>query len=429
MKKAYIRICIISVIVYFVFGYTTQIFFNRMGDQIMKVADVPSYVWSGYNFFHFFKADSMRPLGYPILIGLPFLFNVSMNYVLYWGIVVNAIIWVLTSTFIYKTIRLFTNELYAQIFAIIFIFCVGNLEFTYLLLSENTYTFTLTLLMYLVATYLQKKELKYLGRAFITFCFSILIRPTFFPLFPIVFLAVILVGYKKIIAIKLKGASNYYVLILAGCLLIIGQLSLMKKDYGSYTLSYNGDRTMYIYVNAYANSLLTRNNLYDERNSRIDISNNLLSTKKYAKYDSLCKADLKYQLVSNTKNWLKALRTDIVCNMIMPGNFEDLKNVEGVSWFSRVISVCLVLSGWQDTGFTIFIFCSIIMALLLKKRLSMPALGVIAFNWACTLFLVLISGLSYWQNNRFSVVYTPEVLINMALLIWAVRNKMKRQTE
>jgi len=210
MKRENIFICAIALFIYFSFGFLTQIFDNYLGVNIIKMPDVPSYIWAANNFFHAFKADAMRPLGYPIIIGLPFLFNASWGFVLQWGVCINAILWCATPLFIFNALVLFASKKFSMLFAIIYMLCIGNLEYAYLLLSENTYTCLLAAIMYFIALYLVKKNISFLAWAFVLFSFSMLVRPTLWPLYPFALLVCVVLGLRAYMQDNQKIFSYYY---------------------------------------------------------------------------------------------------------------------------------------------------------------------------------------------------------------------------
>jgi len=180
---------------------------------------------------------------------------------------------------------------------------------------------------------------------------------------------------------------------------------------------------MYTYLGAYVSSLKNGIDLRKERGDRAIKIYNFLRINHFNQFDSLCSADLHDQLKNNTRLFFRALRIDIVSNMLMPGDFE-IANKKNWPMFDSIKNGCLFISAWQNVLFTIFIISSIIFIVAFRSFMDQTVFIFTCISWVIASFVIVISGVSYWQNNRFTVICTPMVLINMALLIGSVRNKV-----
>lgn len=419
LKKQEKIILFIAFLFFLLFSFITQIYPTYL-DPKAQSNDSISYIGAAYNFYHHFKADPMRPLLYPLIMGIPVIFDAGYRTILVWNISINAIAWIFTALLIFKILYRYVGRNISALFSIIFIiFCVGNFEFIHLMLSETLYTFLLVCIVYFVAEYLPAKKPAFLGWAFVMFCASLLVRPTLIILFPIMLGALAYLGIKKRKLWSAAVVKRYSILILSGACLIFFQYGMMKKDTGVFTISLNGPKTAYEYLDAYSVSLKNNLNLHDEHNRRCKNMVALINDHQWKALDSLGNADMKEQLIHNTKFLFRALKIDISANILTPGEF-DFSNIHNWPFFNFVTTLCIQLSYWQNVWLTIFILVSIVFVFLIKYKISSHAAILILLSWVLCFSIILISGITFWQLNRFTVVCTPLALISLALLIHAL---------
>ena len=419
MKKGNIIIAFAALFVFLTVGFFTQIFRSYFLQGFMQTSDTWSYYSAAINFFHHFKADPMRTLGYPVLIGIPLIFNAGTDTLYLWAIFLNLVAWILTSLFIFNTLILVTKKNISILTTAIFIMCVGNIEYVYLVLSETIYTCLITGVVYFIVVYFLRKKINSLAWAFLLFSVSLLIRPTLWPIYPFVIGIVVYVGVKSIRLFQRKAIFYYFLIFFMGLGLISFQLRMMKRDFGEYTISFNGEKTLYEYLGSYASHLGDKTDFKTEKDKRLITMIKCINGGQWKKMDSICGADLKYQLKNNTGNLCKALKIDIAANTFEPGFF-NISNISKWFFFDAVKNACIWLSYWQNVLFTGFCFISIGLIIILRKKLGIEKAKIALINWGIAMLIIFISAISFWQLNRFHIVFTPLVLINVALLLDAV---------
>ncbi len=419
-KNPEIIIFIIAVFLFFLFGYFTQIYESYMAiDMGLKNSDSMSYFKAGIAFLTHFKADPVRPLGYPILVAWPSILDINRHFVLLWNIFLNMTAWALTSVFIFKTLNLFIEKKIAIAAAMLFLFCVGDLEYVYLILSETVFTFLLTAIVYFVSKYLSKKDLKDLSWAFILLCFSLLVRPTLVLILPFVLIILIYLGIKNRDKVSRKTGIQYMIISFIGLSLVLIQCEMVKKDFGSFTISLNGKIAEYRYLGAYSISLKNKTNLMVEWSAREKRIFNLIGNNRWQAIDSLGNEDTKDQLRNNLSNYLKAMRIDISANTFMPGMF-DIYNLHKWSFFETLKSICVFISYWQNVILSIWLLICGLVAFFIKHRLGNNITALFILNWVIGGTIIIVSGVCYWAYNRYNVVCTPLAIMNIAILFAAI---------
>gem|GEM_PF-4868075 len=416
-KKPEYFIIVIALLFFIVFSYVTQIYESYMDVEMGLIAnDARSFFNAAINFYSHFQADWARPLGYPAIIGLPLVFNAGKHSILLWNMGVNLTAWILTSILIYKTVVLFARKSIAIVSAILFLFCIGNLEYAYFMLSETVYICLLVAIVYFIAHYLAKENVTSLGWAYFFYCYSLLVRPTLIVIAPFVLVSMLYVGVKNWKLVPKKIISSYILFFLLGSAIVLGQCCLMKRDVGVFNISVDGALTTYRYIGAYAKSMENKTSLRAEWSARSETISALARKKQWKKMDSLGNADLREQLRNNTWNYLNALRIDIVTNTFKGGAF-NLSNIHQWACFDTVKNICFWLSYWQNVVCTFIIILSGFFVFFIKKIMGSNAGIVFFISFALGAGVIVTSGVSYWELNRFNIVGTPFVLINMALLI------------
>ncbi|HTA82485.1 MAG TPA: hypothetical protein VK783_06125 [Bacteroidia bacterium] len=415
-KKTEYFILVIALLVFIVFSYVTQIYESYMHKEMGLIGtDAIFFFNAATNFYSHFQADWARPLGYPAIIGLPLIFNAGKHSILLWNMAVNLTAWILTSIFIFKTVVLFARKGIAIVASMIFLLCVGNLEYVYFMLSETVYICLLVAVVYFVANYLAKENVASLGWAYFFYCYSLLVRPTLIVIAPFVlfFMLYVVVKYWKIAPRKIM--NRYILFFLLGSGIVLGQCDLMKRDVGVFNITVDGALTTYRYIGAYAKSMQNKTNLIKEWKSREETILGIARKRHWKELDSLGNADIREQLRNNTWNYFKALRIDISANTFTGGAFK-LTNIHQWPFFDSLTYICFLLSYWQNVVFTFFIILSGVLVFFVKKTTGNNAGIVFFISFALGAGVIVTSGVSFWELNRFNIVGTPFVLINMALL-------------
>ena len=125
-----------------------------------------------------FKPHPLRPMLYPLIVGIPKLFTTNYEVFLNFNYVLNVTFWLFTILFIYKSIHLLLKPKATLILTLLFVVNISNISLNFQLLTEPIYTFLLSLVMFLVAKFFISRNINHLTSAVGLLVLSILIRPT-----------------------------------------------------------------------------------------------------------------------------------------------------------------------------------------------------------------------------------------------------------
>jgi len=369
-----------------------------------------------------FKANIERGEGYALLFGMPYFFKASYSTVIYWGVFLNFIAWILTSILIYKTLNLLiNNKRVALLCACAFSILIGNIEFVNLILSETIYTFILTLAVYFAAKYIVTKNISSLGWAFFIYCYSIITRPILMVLLPLIIFLILMQVIKQRKSYDLKKMRTFSLIIFSGIALILSQMLMMKKDYGTFTLSIDGQKTVYVYIGSYVHSMETGTDLNLEKNRRGVEYWNYFHKGEWDSIKYRASNDMWHNVKYNKMKLFKALCVDIYFNSAQGGDFAISKDSNKT--LQAFKDICITVSGYMNLIFSSIAGVLIIPVFLLRRKLNRELFLYCILLWIVPVALILISGVSFWQNNRFHIPIPPLILINMGLLISALTTK------
>ena len=225
-----------------------------------------------------------------------------------------------------------------------------------------------------------------------------LIRPGFLYLSIIFSIALI------VILIKNKDLFNKKIIIFnTSIILIVIQLVWMNSNYGSYTVSYIDKTTWYLYLGAEAKAEALNIDFREERKNRDDIFEDISWNEK----KNISVSDFKYQLSNNIGNIIKEYSLNLLENSVA-GNTEILILRDKTQ--SLAIQILHIISRVQNLFYTITFLISG-MYLLINFRRFNPMILALA---TIPSYIILTSGISFWQGDRFNVVLVPIFIFILA---------------
>ncbi|MFK7969889.1 MAG: glycosyltransferase family 39 protein [Bacteroidia bacterium] len=372
-------------------------------------SDVYTYMSSADLLYQEAKPHPTRPLGYAALLGLPSLFigqPTTAQYV-YWALALNAIAWLITILFLYKTLRLMSSPKAAAVGAGFFIFCLGNMFHISLALTETTTCLFLTLSGWFFVKNLQTKNSAYLFHGAAMLNISLLFRPGMFYFALLVSVALAVFALIK----KRKNMLQHPVWLLS-LVLVTVQLTAMYQSYGKFTPSFVDKATWYFYLGAEAEAK-AQGHRYEEEVKQRRASYPQGDWKALSR---LSKEDMAHQLSSNTGILFQEYFSNVIENAhhgSHPIKYAQQVNNRGgfgdsILFISRIQNVLLFLAP--------LIVC--IGLIIRKKRPPLPLLLMLG----TVLYIIATSGVSFWQGDRFFIVFYPLVIV-LGLYTWNLLQK------
>jgi len=392
-------------------------FLFDLGAYIFSTSLVPkdslSYIESADRLYNELKPHPYRPLGFAFILGIPNLLfeTVSLKQFEaihhFWRIAKYCCMdrRVDISLYLYKTLLLFFSSKACSWLSVFSMLSIGAVAQIFLVLTESVTALILSMVVYQLFKYHLDKRLQrlILSAAFINLL--ILIRPGFLYLGALG--TVLTLGcciYKRHSPVKAS------VLFISSLALLVVQLSMMKSTYGKATISFIDKVTWYYYLGAEAEGKATNKDymtVYDERHA-------LLSDKSYLEMMTICSADMTHQISDNFNFVITEYSKNIIENSY--GGAHVLKHlIEIKSTENRAFSIeksFYILSRLQNVFYVVLFLFSI--ALFLKRRMKTLSLFI---TMTIIGYVILTSGISFWQGDRFHFILYPAILLVFIFLI------------
>lgn len=390
-------ILLIGLVWIFVFDFLTQ-----MSIQGVMHSDSYNYQESAKNLYISFSGHVYRPILMAFINGLPYLFGCSDDFIFTFGFYVNVFCWLASTLLLFEILKQFLNPKTAFWFAIISFFIVGNVAHVFHLLTETIYIFMIMLAFYFLVQYYKNKQFLWLSLSISILLLTMLIKPGS------KFLAIVFfIYFIRIIFKNYKSKASWF--IYSSLFLILVQCAGMKYQFGNFTVSYIDAPTYYGYIGSKAMCLKHGEEYQQANNPRAEYiySNEAIRQKEIAA------EDFKNQLQNNTSNLVKAYFLDIIENT-KSGNSctyecENLKRVNQ-NLFDYAKKILFDTTKWQNRFFTLIGFMLALFYLLKTFRKPNSITGISFF----ILYIIVLSGISCGQGDRFHLVTFPFAILLLA---------------
>lgn len=367
--------------------------------QNMIYPDSDNYRESASYFYHSFKAHYYRPIGMALIFGLPYLFGAGDAAIYEFSFIVNLLAWLGSALLLFSLLKRFVSQKLAFVLALVFLSIPGIALNNFHLLTESTYIFLGLLSFYFVDRYYRTKVFRYLSLAIAVMIFTILIKPgTMF------FAIVVAVFFSRALLKNFRRQSAFFMYFSLG--LLVFHCIKMKQEYGNFTVSYIDSVTFYNYLGSKAMALKTNDTINHSINARAEYILNL----PYPEQKAVGSADMMNQAKTNTSNLARAYLSDIIHNST---SFSDCiticRNLEGTGYFEFAKLSLIRISKFQNIFFSAIGF--LLAAYYCLRSLKKPDTFTLASLYI--LYTIAISGVSYYQGDRFHIVFFPFVILLM----------------
>jgi len=204
----------------------------------------------------------------------------------------------------------------------------------------------------------------------------------------------------------------------------------MKKEYDRYVFTNNSKYVMFHYIGSYAASIPknTQVGMYDSFNrleAALDKQHRRKGQKKKSEVnwvarDSLYSVTLKSIILTRPKQLAAAYIGDIKENSSSASQFIPVYG--SGKGFQTSVGILNEISKWQNVLFSVlaFILTSIIFIVtlvrLFRRRLTLDIYAGLLIAVQVVVFISL-GGLSFWQGDRFSIVFYPLILVMFAFIL------------
>ncbi len=375
-------------------------FVLQLDTQTLIYPDCDNYLESAQKMYHKFTGHYYRPMVMAFITGIPYLFGSSDAGIFQWSLLVNIFCWLGTSILLFEIVKHFVKEKFAFVFAILPFFILGNIIWNFHILTENIFVFFIMLAFYLLFQYYKTHKFWYLSLALSLLLSSMLVKPG------AKFLAIIItLFFIKEIFRNCKSKSMIF--IYGSLLMITIQLVGMRVQYGDFTISYIDGVTYHNYLCSKADCFKNGEEYSQLNNPRAEYLFGL----NFTEQKRVATEDFKHQIKTNFPNVVKAYFDDVLENSVS-GNacIEDLKNHANRDNFSFWKSFVFEITKWQNRLFTLLaILLSAYFLFKYYKRES----GYFFIAFFIT-YIIVLSGVSCGQGDRFHLVTFPFVVLLLA---------------
>ena len=385
---------------------------TQMSSQGVMHSDSYNYQESAKNLYVFYRGHNYRPILMAVINGIPYLFGGSDESIFVFGFYVNLVCWLSTSLLLYEILKKTIKPKVAFFFTALFFFIIGNTAHVFHLLTETIYIFMIVLAFYFLLKYYEKHRFLWLSVSLCIFVLSMLIKPGS------KFLAIVFVVYFiKIIFKNYKSKASWF--FYGSLFMVFIQCAGLKYQFGDFTVSYIDAPTYYGYIGSKAMCIKNGKEYSQVNNPRADyIFSNESKNQKI-----IAAEDFKNQLQFNKINLLKAYISDIIENT-KSGNscLYECKNLRRVnqSFFDASKTILFDITKWQNRIFTLL--AVLLSAYFLIKNYKRERIYFfIAFFIA---YIILLSGISCGQGDRFHLVTFPFMIVLLAKYL-SERNRFK----
>ncbi len=375
-----------------VFGFVSQ-----MASQGIIYYDSMSYLESAKNLYVFHRGHQYRPILMAAINGIPYIFGFGDSAIYELSFYVNVLCWLASGILMFELLREFVRPKTAFWLTLLFFSTLGNISYIFHLLTENIYLFFILSGFYCLSKYYKTKAFKWLSIALSIFILAMLIRPGS------QLLAIVLCLF--FIRELIRNFKSKFAFFIYGSLMLVAvQCAGLKYQFGNFTVSYIDAITYYGYLSCRAEALKNGTEFVQRGNPR-GLAMYLLPTPEQKK---LAAADFKYQLTENTGNLIKAYFIDLYDNA--KSGTTALMNCKKVDDHIFLGAELFSISKWQNRVLTIVGFALAVFYFFAAYRKE-PLYFLMAVY---ILYIILLSGVSCAQGDRFHIVTYPFILILLA---------------
>lgn len=396
--KFQVLILLISVILISVLSLLLQ-----LNLQTFVYPDSNNYLESIKNLFLFQRGHPFRPILMAFVNGIPYLFSNNDQLIFKWSCFINLISWFSTQLLLFSLIKEFFKPKIAFFFTLAFALCLGFTIINFHLLAESIYTFFLMLFLYFLNKYYKTASFKWLSFALSILILSMLVKPVS------KFIAIIIVLYfLKVLILNYKQKAMFFIYISLFTVLI--QVLGMKHQFGNYTISYIDVITIHNYIGSKAKCIEKGKIYLQEKNPRADY----LFQFKVNRQNEIAKNDFKEQILNNKVNLFKAYIDNLKNNLLHgSGAIIDCKNVKKTTSFEKTKKIIYLLSAGQNLLLTLLGFVLGIYFIAKNRKTNV----FFAFVGFLILYIILVSGISCGQGDRFHLIIYPFTILLLAKFI------------
>lgn len=362
-------------------------------------------------------AHPTRCIGYPLFLFFPYhFFHISTTFFITVFVLQNALLlWAYTR--IYKVIQYYKGNKVALVSTLICMSNISYISFSFHVLTETVCTFLLIYFIYNMHNYIVLKKNKNILWAILSLSVAVLFKPGLLYLYLLIVLAFsIYFLYKKQSKIPI-----YFLIITISSIGV--QSIMMYKKYNTFKITYIDQITQYRYFNTSINGLLQHKEKLQLMHERDSIMSQVVKdfsiNEQFKKYSTVTKEESKLLWRNHPLICVQAYFENLFSNF-HTGNamIRDMDNGQIYSPilkkkiydYTRIWNMLHILLLAFLNIFLIYQFFFDKKSFYTKPQFIFVTLCVFLCN-----YIFILSGISFFQGDRFNVVWMPICLV--ALII------------
>lgn len=396
-----------GLVMLFCLGYT-----NSFGQGYL-VEDSHSYL----NLLHSFIPDPFRTMGYPLFLTFIKSINFTIDF-MKMAFILQWIFWIGSVWISGRILLQWVQWPYVWVLCGLLLLNPSYSVYSHLILTEIPFIFLIVLSVYGLFRFQATKNNFYLVFAFGLVCIATLFRPGLFYFEILISLALLFFLIHK------RDWKSFVMFTAIFSMFIIFPIRQFHQQYQIHKLSIIDDLTIYRYLNARALSLTDNCDLQTAMN-KLDQASNGLAEASMATRSAFYRKAFNGTVSEHPYEVIKAFGMNLISN-IHTGNtyYNQTHSGSNRHWvfnisriFNMIYSILLLLS---------FVLLPI---LLMKPKFRMTfwqnTPGMIIMLYC--LYQFFSSGVSFWQGDRFNIVWMP--LLSIGLISWLPYIRMKKRIE
>jgi hypothetical protein len=196
-----------------------------------------------------------------------------------------------------------------------------------------------------------------------------------------------------------------------------------------FTLSNIGNQTLYYYLCSYAEGVKKADypyfnyalmqSEYEKIRTKREKELSVIGKDRYwENMKNVAMQDFSYQLTHNFKGLAFSYVRNVISNSAAFSNATiNLENVNNKKYFPFIKHISMYITRIQNTLYSLSLFFTPFVLFYCRKRIHSKSLLYLQISiLTIAIYTMLISGVSFAQGDRFTIVLVPIALANMVLL-------------
>lgn len=367
--------------------------------------DSREYLDAARNLFVHHRGHQYRPLLMAFLSGIPYLFGGSDEAVRTWIVFLNTIAWLAAGLALFRILAVHGRERAFGI-ALVFLTLAGSAVLVFHLLADVLFLCFLIFFLYGIHRYSESRRPVALAWALAVLAASMLVKPAsqFLVLFFILYFARMLWKWK---------AAKALLPLYAALALVVVQMAGLRYQFGNFTVSYIDAPTLHNYLLGRSQAITDGTSYEAGANQRAEAFYRL-SSKAQKKAAGL---DLKMQLRYHPESVAKAYALDLFDNAT-DGSRTVLAYTDGNGSlrFPLAQHILYAITEWQNRILTLAALVLSVFFLVRRRN------DIQIFSLSATaLYLILLSGISNGEGDRFHTSVFPVSLMLLGIFLSEIR--------